>query len=149
MTNKIFAGPAGSIPVLVEGIVADAFTAGQLLERTVDTGITKLATTAKASTTFGNETLIAKEVPSTLGGHIDTPWEVNNTGESIAPATGDFIWLSIAAGQNFIKKGMAIASNGDGDFKIGATDGTEQIFAFNRDIINVTAAQTLVLCRVA
>lgn len=149
MTNKIFAGPAGKIPVLVEGVVADAFTPGQLLERTVSSGVTQLATTNNASTTFGNETLIAKEVPSTLGGHIDTAWTVGDTGESIAAETGDFVYLSIAATQNILRKGTPLASNGDGNFKIAATDGTEQIYAFTDEINNVTAAGTLVLCRIA
>ena len=149
MTNKIFAGYAGKVPVLVEGLAADAFTPGQLLERTVSSGATQLGTTNNAATTFGNEFLIAKEMPSTLGGHITTPWVVGETAESIAAESGDLVYLSIAATQNLTRKGVALASNGDGNFKIAVTDGSEQIFAFADEIINVTTAGTLVLCRVA
>lgn len=148
MPQRIFASPES--PDLVEGIVVDAFTPGQLLERTVSSGVTQLETTDNAATTFGNEFLVAKEVPSTLGTTLITePWTVGDTGESIAPRANQLVHLSFANTQNVTRKGMPVASNGDGDFKLGVTNDTEQIFAFTEQIINVTAAQTLVLCRTA
>ena len=153
MPARIFASPEA--PHLVEGIVIDAFTPGQLIERTVSSGVTQLETTDNASTTFGNEFLVAKELPSTIGGEtITTPWVVGETGETIAPRSGQLIHLSFANTQNITRKGVAVASNGDGDFKIAVIPATvgatsEQVFAYTEQIINVTAAQTLVLCRTA
>ena len=60
---------------------------------------------------------------------------------------GDLVKLRIAATQNITRKGVALASNGDGTFKIAATDGTDRVFAVSEEIVNVTTAGTLVLAR--
>lgn len=153
MPQRIFASPEA--PHLVEGIVVDAFTPGQLIERTVSSGITQLETTNNSATTFGNEFLVAKEVPSTLDSTLITePWTVGDVGETIAPRSGQLVWLSMANTQNILRKGVAIGSNGDGNFKIAVIPATvgatsEQVYAYSEQILNVTVAGTLLLCRTA
>lgn len=144
MTNKIFAGPAGKEPILTEALTVTAFLPGTLLEQSAS----GFAATNNASTTFGNAFIVAKEQPSTLGGGIDTLTTVGDTTEAVLPETGDYVYLRMAIA-NIVSKQVAIASNGNGQFKIGALGGTEQIFAYSEEIINVTVAGTLVLCRVA
>ena len=142
--NSIFVGGVGRIKQTIEGLAQSAFKPGQLLARGAASAID---VTAKASTTFGNEFLICDDQPQTLGGSTSTAVAVGDTVEAISVNTGDFVLLSFANTQNVTSKGLPVASNGDGDFKLGATDGTEQLFAVTEEVINVTAAGTLVLCR--
>ena len=142
--NSIFVGGVGRIKQTVEGLAQSAFKPGQLLARGASDAID---VTAKAATTFGNEFLICDDQPQTLGGSTSTAVTVGDTVEAISVNTGDLVLLSFATGQNVTSEGLPVASNGDGDFKLGATDGTEQLFAVTEEVINVTAAGTLVLCR--
>ncbi len=146
MPARIFASITS--PSLFEGIAVDALKPGQMAARKTTAGVEELITSQQPSTLIGLEMLVVKEVPSTLGGElITTPWVIGEVAETIAPKTGEWVWLSMANTQNFTDKGTPVTHNGDGDFKIGLIDGTEQIYAVNEQIINVTAAQTLVLCR--
>ena len=142
--NSIFVGGVGRIKQTVEGLAQSAFKPGQLLARGASDAID---VTAKAATTFGNEFLICDDQQQTLGGSTSTAVTVGDTVEVISVNTGDFVLLSFATGQNVTSEGLPVASNGDGDFKLGATNGTEQLFAVTEEVINVTAAGTLVLCR--
>jgi len=143
MSNVIFAGGAGRIKQAIEGLALSAFKPGQLLSRAV----AGFDVNTSAATTFGNEFLIADVQPSTVGGGINTAVKVGDSTEAIAVNSGDLVYLSFATGQNVTKAGMAVSSNADGDFKLALTDGTEQVFAVTEQVINVTAAGTLVLCR--
>lgn len=144
MTNKIFAGPAGCDPLLVEGKAIDAFLPGTLLTRSA----AGLATSTKAATTFGNDFIIAKEQPSTLGGGIAVAAVVGDTAEAIVCRTGEYVYLPFKVA-NITAKSTAVAANGNGQFKAAALDNSEQVFAYTEQVINVTKAGTLVLCRVA
>lgn len=142
--NSIFVGGVGRIKQTIEGVAQSAFKPGQLLARAASGAID---VTAKAATTFGNEFLICDDQAQTVGGSTSTAVVSGDTVKAISVNSGDFVLLSFATGQNVLTKGAPVASNGDGDFKLGATDGTEQIFAVTEEVINVTAAGTLVLCR--
>ena len=142
--NSIFVGGVVRTKQTIEGVAQSAFKPGQLLARGAAGAID---VTAKASTTFGNEFLICDDQAQTVGGSTSTAVTSGDTIKAISVNSGDFVLLSFATGQNVTTKGAPVASNGDGDFKLGATDGTEQIFAVTEEVINVTAAGTLVLCR--
>jgi hypothetical protein len=142
--NSIFVGGVGRVKQTIEGVAQSAFKPGQLLARAAAGAID---VTAKASTTFGNEFLICDDQAQTVGGSTSTAVVSGDTIKAISVNSGDFVLLSFATGQNVTSKGLPVASNGDGDFKLGADDGTEQIFAVTEEVINVTAAGTLVLCR--
>ena len=144
MTNKIFAGPAGAEPILTEALTVAAFLPGTLLEQPA----AGFSATNNASTTFGNAFIVAKEQATTLGGGINTLTVVGDTTEAILPKTGEYVYLRMAVA-NLTAKSVALASNGNGQFKIAALGGTEQVFAYTEEIINVTVAGTLVLCRAA
>ena len=144
--NSIFVGGAGRDKQTIEAVAGSAFKPGQLLERGVGSAID---VTDNASTTFGNEFLICDDQPSTLGGSSTTAVTIGGTIEAISVLPGQYVLLSFAASQNVTQKGLPVASNGDGNFKLGLTDNTEQIYAVTEEVINVGAgdAGTLVLCR--
>lgn len=144
--NSIFVGGVGRIKQTIEGLAQSAFMPGQLLARAAAGAID---VTTKASTTFGNEFLICDDQAQTVGGSTTTAVVSGDTIKAISVNSGDFVLLSFAASQNVTSKGLPVASNGDGDFKLGATDGTEQLFAVTEEVINVGVggAGTLVLCR--
>ena len=148
MANRIYAGGAGNQPDIVEGRAnGAAILPGCLLERSVASGVDELALTNNASTTFGNQFLVAREIAQTSGGSIDTPWPDNNTVEAIAVKSGELVYVRVATGNNIATKGAPIASAGNGQFKLAATNGTEQVFAYAEEVINVAANNTLVLVR--
>lgn len=142
--NSIFVGGASRNKQTIEGVSGSAFMPGQLLARGTGPAID---VTAKASTTFGNEFLVCDDQPSTIGGSTTTTVKVGDTIQALSLLDGQYALLSFATGQNVTGLGLPVASNGDGDFKLAATDGTEQAFAVTEEIINVTTAGTLVLCR--
>jgi hypothetical protein len=144
---SIFVGGAGRVKQTIEGLAADAFLPGTLLTRTVVGGNDTLATSADADTVFGNEFLIGDDQDQTKGGGEDKAVTVGDNVKSINVLPGDLVKLRIAATQNITRKGVALASNGDGTFKIAATDGTDRVFAVSEEIVNVTTAGTLVLAR--
>jgi len=141
--NKIWVGPADGAnqkPLIVEGVVVDAFSAGELLVQTSS----GLATASAAGTVNGQELLLAREIGANLGGDIDTLATVGDTGQAIALRSGEFAYVRMANSQNITSKGTALASNGDGTFKI-ATVATDFVMLRAQEIINVTSAGTLVL----
>tara|TARA_R110000772_G_scaffold67595_2_gene150096 strand:- start:1364 stop:1804 length:441 start_codon:yes stop_codon:yes gene_type:complete len=143
--RKIWAGPADGAnckPLIVEGLIVDNFAAGELLVQSAS----GLATTALASTVLGQECLIAHEIGASIGGTIDTLATVGDTGQAIAVRSGEFVNVRSAVA-NYTSKGIALTSNGNGQFKIaGASD--DKILYID-EIINVTVAGTLVSARKA
>ncbi len=141
--NKIWVGPADGAnvkPLIVEGLVIDDYSPGELIQRTAS----GLKTSASASTVMGQEVLIAREIGANFGGDIDTKATVGDTGQVIKLRSGEFALVRSAASQNITSKGTALTSNGDGTFKI-ATPGTDDILVYSEEIINATQAGTLVL----
>lgn len=151
--NKIWVGPADGAnakPLIVEGLVVDDFSAGELLKQTAS----GLATSDIAATVFGEECLIAQEIGAGIGGDIDTKATVGDTGFAIAVRSGEFVNVRVATGNNITTKGVALSSAGDGQLKIAVTPATvgvtsEQVLFFSDEIINVAADQTLVRVRKA
>lgn len=144
---SIFVGGAGRTKQIIEGLAADAFKPGTLLKRSIVSGNDTLATSTDADTVFGNQFLIADDQDQTKGGGEDKAVTVGNNVKAINVLPGDLVKVRVAASQNITGKGVALASNGDGTFKIAATDDTDHIFAVSEEVINVTAAGTLVLVR--
>ena len=141
--NKIWLGPADGPnvkPLILEGAVLDDFSAGELVVQTA----TGLATASAAATIKGQELIIAREIGAHLGGDISTKATVGDTGQAIALRSGEFAYVRVAASQNITTKGTALASNGDGTFKI-STVATDFTMLRAQEIINVTVAGTLVL----
>lgn len=144
---SIFKGPVGKTLIVMEGLALDAFTPGQLVVQSAPGGNKSFATTGVAATVNAQETLIVKEVPSTLGGSDTTPVTVGDTAEIIVAEVGQYVLMSMITGQA-LSFGSPIASNADGDFKLG-TPATETIFAYSEVVVTTTANQQLVLCRIA
>lgn len=143
--RKIWVGPADGAnakPLIVEGLIVDDFAAGELLVQSA----TGLATSANAGTVLGQEAIVAQEIGAGIGGDIDTLATVGDTGFGIAVRSGEFANIRMAVA-NITSKGVALTSNGNGQFKIaGAAD--DKIF-YSDEIINVTGAGTLVRARKA
>ena len=143
--RKIWACPADGAnakPLIVEGLVVDDFSAGELLVQSAS----GLATSALASTVLGQEAIVAHEIGASVGGDIDTKATVGDTGFGIAVRSGEFVNVRSAVA-NYTSKGVALTSNGNGQVKIaGATD--DKIFYID-EIINVTVAGTLIRARKA
>lgn len=144
---SIFVGGVGRVKQIIEGLAADDFLPGTLVKRTVVSGNDTLATSTDADTVFGNQFLIADDQDQTKGGGEDKAVTVGDNVKAINVLPGDLVKLRIAATQNITGKGVALSSNGDGTFKIAATDGTDHVFAVSEEIVNVTTAGTLVLAR--
>ncbi|MDB4306042.1 hypothetical protein N9980_00585 [bacterium] len=140
--NKIWVGPADGAnakPLIVEGLAVDAFTPGELIVRDAS----GLNTSTNASTVLGQECLIAREIGANIGGDVDTAATVGETAYAVKLRSGEFALVRSAATQNITAKGLALTSNGDGTFKLaGAADDK---IVYSEEIINVTAAGTLVL----
>ena len=140
--RKIWLGPLDNGvngPLYVEGLVVDAFTAGELLRRTSS----GLATSNIGATAFNNE------ISEAEGGNITTPATVGDTGKAISVRSGEFVNASVGASENITSKGVALSAKGDGTLKIAVTDGSEQILFYSDEIINTGAAVALVQVRKA
>ena len=144
--RTIYVGPADDAnhkPLNVEGVALSASLPGTVMaqEATGLTGSTSVATV------FGQQLLVAdKDQQRTRS--VDTPWTINEGMVAIAPRSGEFVNVYVAAGNNILSAGVALSRDGAGKLKIAATDGTEEIVAFSDEIINVTA-DALVRCRIA
>lgn len=139
--HKIFIGPADnastSHPLMIEGLVVDDFSPGELLVQTAS----GLATSTKAATVFDQEALVAIEQGAHVGADISTKWVVGETGKAVSVRSGEFANVFVATGNNLTTKGMALASNAAGLLAIAATDGSEQILFYSDEIVNVVASQ--------
>lgn len=146
--HKIYLGPADSAnyhALRVEGLAVDAILPGALVKQTAS----GLATSDKAATVFDSQVLIAEEYGAHVDQGVDTAYTIGDTAISVDVRSGEFVNVRVATGNNILAKGTALSSNGDGQFKIAATGGTEQVLLYADEIVNVTADNTLVKARKA
>lgn len=146
--HKIFLGPADSgapHALRVEGLAVDAVLPGSLVKQVAG----GLETSDKAATVFDSQVLIAEEYGAHVGQDVDTAYTIGDVCLSVNLRSGEFVNVRVATGSNLTAKGIALSSNGDGQFKIAATDGTEQVLLYSDEIVNVTANNTLVKARKA
>lgn len=145
--TRIYQGPADGgtgHPLIVEGKAVDAIAPGTLVERTA----AGLATSNDAATVFGSEPLVAKEQGSHISDSALQAYTIGDTAQAIAVRSGEFVLCKVAAANNLTRKGIALASAGDGSLKIAATDGTENVLFHSEQVVNVTTAQLVLVKRV-
>ena len=142
----IYVGPADDAnhkPLNVEGVALAAVLPGTVMLQTA----TGLGQNTNAATVFGDQLLVAdKDQQRTRS--VDDVWTLNENMVAIAPRSGEFINILVAAGNDITRRGTALSRNADGTLKIAATDGSEEIAAYADEVINVTAT-ALVCCRIA
>lgn len=146
--HTIYLGPADSAnchALRVEGLAVDAVLPGSLVKRTAG----GLATSDKLATVFDSEVLVAEEYGSHVAQGVDDAYTIGDVCLSANLRSGEFANVRVATGNNILSKGTALSSNGDGQFKIAATGGTEQVLLYADEIVNVTANNTLVKARKA
>lgn len=100
----------------------------------------------QAATVFGNSVMVA-DYDILHAGTVDDAWTDGEVIIARALPKDKKANVRVTTGQNITRRGMPLSSNGDGSLKIALTDGTEQIIAYSDEIINVTAADTLVRVR--
>tara|TARA_R100000544_G_C2182737_1_gene37709 strand:+ start:40 stop:489 length:450 start_codon:yes stop_codon:yes gene_type:complete len=146
--NTIYLGPADSAnchALRVEGLAVDAVLPGSLVTQTA----AGIATSAKAATAFDSQVLVAEEYGSHVDQGVNDAYTIGDVALSVNLRSGEFANVRVATGNNITTKGTALSSNGDGQFKIAATDGTEQILMYADEVVNVAANNTLVKARKA
>lgn len=146
MANRIFAGPVGEVPVKVEGLAATGFGVGYLVNRATANTLTLASAAANV---FGQEFLVTSELGQTSGLNVNGTYTAGETAEAIQPKSGQWVYVRFAAGQNVSAKGLAVTTNGDGTFKLAATNGNEQVFGHTEEIVGNTTANQLVKVRAA
>lgn len=148
MANKIFAGPAGNIPVMAAPLeAATDMGCGYLVERQTDA--TKYTLSAQAATVLEAETLITVDA-ETSGATVENAasYKADSTVEPLEAKSGDYVYVRFAAGNNITALGRAVTSAGSAGRFALATAG-QKIHGYAQEIVNVTANDTLVLIRVA
>ena len=138
----IYVGPADDAnhkPLNVEGEALAAILPGTLVDR-VATGIQALAS---AATVFGKQFLVADK-DQMRSRSVDDAWTINENMVAIAPRSGEFVNVLVAAGNNITALDTPLSSNGDGTLKIAVADGTEDIVGYAKEVINVTGSAALV-----
>ena len=126
----IFSG--GMTLCATEGAAAD----GTILPgMSVTHTATTLAKNAEASTVFGSPHLFA-DYDMLRAKTVDDLYAAGANVIARELTQGDTANLLVAAGTNSTKRGIALASNGDGTLKIAATDGTDYILAYTDEILN-------------
>ena len=141
--RKIYLGPLDNNVnggLYVEGLAVDAFTPGELLERTS----AGLATSNNAATLFGSEYIVAKEISESEGGDISTAYTIGDTAQGVKARSGELLNVMVAISQNINTSGKALSSNGDGTLKIAVLDGTEEILFYSEEIVNTSGGAALV-----
>ena len=142
--RKIWQGPADGTachPLTVEGVAAAAIRPGAQVVK----GASTIAEGAIAATVFGKPLLLAQELGSHKGGIITTPWATGETISAVQLRTGEFALALVSAGNNITTELTGLSRSATaGELKIAATDGTEDIVAYSRKIVNVTGAAALV-----
>lgn len=147
MANRIFAGPAGSYPSKAAPLVAGAeIGMGYLVERQTDPTEYNLSTAA--ATVLEQEFLVTGDEGETSGLGVSDTYAAGETIEPLQPKSGQLVWLRFATGNNVTKKGMPVTTAAAaGRFALAAAG--NKVFAHTEQVINVTANDTLVLCRKA
>lgn len=146
MANKIFAGPVGDQPSRAQALVAAADTGcGYLVERQTNATAYTLSTTA--ATVQEQEFLVTIDEGETMGRGVDSVTPAGDSIEPLQPKSGQLVQLRFAASNNITNLGMPVTTAAvAGRFALGSADDVE--FAVTQEIKNVTANDTLVLCRV-
>lgn len=148
--RTIYVGPAGvsnCSPLNIEGKAVAAIAPGTLLKRTT----AGLDINNIGATVFG-EQLIVADKDQQRGKSVDDAWTINENMVGIAPRSGEFMNILVAAGQALIS-GSPISRNGAGLGKLAVTPGavgatSEEIMCYSDEIVT-TAATQLVRVRVA
>jgi len=146
--NTIYLGPADSAnchALRVEGLAVDAVLPGSLVKQ-ITGGLT---TSDKAATAFDSQVIVAEEYGSHVAQGVDDAYTIGDVCLGANLRSGEFANVRVATGNNIAVKGTALSSNGDGQFKIALTNGTEQILMYADEVVNVTADNTLVKARKA
>ena len=142
----IYVGPADDAnhkPLNIEGVALSASLPGTVMAITA----AGLTLNANAATVFGDQLIVAdKDQQRTRS--VEDVWTLNENMVAIAPRSGEFINILVAAGNDITRRGVALSRNGAGLLQIAATDGSEEIVAYSDETINVTA-DALVCCRIA
>jgi len=144
--NLVYCGRADGgehKPLKVEGIAQAATTPATLVVQ----GASGLSVSSAAATVFGERFLVADKDEARTRSMTDQ-WAINESMVAIAPKSGDFLNVLVAAGNNITSRGVALTRNGSGLLAIAATDGSEEILCYSDEIINAVA-NTLVRVYVA
>ena len=127
-----------------EGVATAAIRPGALV--TFAAAGAGLVESAEAATVFGSEKLFA-DYDMLKGGTVDDSWAINEYAISRQLESGKRANVLVAAAQNITKRGVGLASNGDGTLVIAAVDGTEDVICYSDEIINTGGAVALVRVR--
>ncbi len=141
--NVIWVGPADGSnhkPLTVEGTAGASILPGTLVAQTGDA----IAKSDNDGTT-SSRLLLAREIGEQFGKNISQPWSTNDHIICVAPRSGEFFNVCIAAAQTIVV-GDALTSNGDGKFKkAGAADA---VYCIAQVASTAAAANTLILATV-
>ena len=141
--NVIWVGPADRAnhkPLTVEGTAGASILPGTLVAQTGD-AITK----SDNDGTTASRLLLAREVGEQFGKKITDAVASGDHIIFVAPRSGEFFNVCIAAAQNVVV-GDALTSNGDGTFKkAGAADA---IYCYAQTASNAAAKNPLLLATV-
>ncbi len=118
-----------------EGLALQADILPGMLVKQAATGFNK---SAEAATVFGSQLIIA-DYDQLKAGTVDDTWDINENMVSRQVPRDTKVNVIIAAGNNITARGVALSSNGDGKFKIAATDGTEETKCVSDEIFNAVA----------
>lgn len=144
----IYAGPVGDNncrALTVEGV---ALGAAILPGTIVSQSATGLDTNTTAATVFGKQILVADK-NQMMTRPVSEAWTQSANMVSIAPRSGEYLNMLVAATQDITSAGTALAKNGSGLLAIAATDGTEEIVCYADEVVDTTGgAATGTLVRV-
>lgn len=137
--HTIFRGSAETVkPIQDEAVAAAALTPGQLLFKSSG------SFTQHATDGGGAEVkLYVCDLNFLLQGDVDTTYASGDTAVAFEPRPGERYRMRVAATQNITALDTPLASNGDGTLRIGVP-ATDDIICYADEVINVTAAGTLV-----
>lgn len=142
--NVIWVGPADGPnhkPLTVEGKATEAVLPGKLVAQGANGDISLSANDG----TTASRLLIAREIGEQFGKTITDSWATDDHLISVAPRSGEFFNVAVAAAQTIIV-GTPLTSNGNGLFKVaGAGDA---VYCYAQKVSTAAAANTLVLATV-
>ena len=133
--NTIYLGQAGDRHVISEKLAAAAISPGHLV---IDNGSGKFVKHASAGA--GGLVMVAIEKPHCL---VSEDYAADELCYGVQPKANDVASMRVKTGMALVKDVTPLASNGDGQLKIG-TPGTDIIVAYAAQTITTSANQTLV-----